>query len=277
MLYLDIHPETFERIMDSPAIHALAGQPRFDIFRHPDTSPEEWHDALDGDFDNRQHLVKTAYLANGICDIERVDGPTTRAVVLTALVHDAAEGVTGDRNYHLKDQADDEEEIDIIDQLVEAGELNVTRSELEIVVGIMRDKHGPKATQAGKLFDLAEIIGYARSGITAWRTAHDASIPIMDAQRHMLRLLPTHVFGGQFAHLRAYAEQGFISPEFFFDTFTDEISAVLAHGNHPDIQAELHEHQMSRGIPETKSREILADLAYIAELWLGRTGLRGVA
>lgn len=277
MLYLDIHPETFERIANSPAVLALEGQPRFDLFRHPGTTPEQWHQWLDIDFENRQHLIKTALLATGICELEHTDAPTARAVVLTALVHDAAESVVGDRNYHLKEVGDDTEEIGIIDELVTSGELDLTSPEPDTVLEIMGDKHSGKASDAGILFDLAEIIGYAHSGITAWRAAHDNSTEIPAPQREVLRLLPVHVFGGQFAHLRAYHDAGRVSPAHFFDTFTDEISTILDYGAEVSVREVLHRHQVTSGLPEEKSRQILADLETTTQLWLGRTGLRVVA
>lgn len=271
MLRLDVEPELFTRIAASPAVQDLAGSPRFDIFMHEGTTPEQWIGWLDTDFDNRQHLVKTAFLSAGICEIEGVDEDTTHAVVLTSLVHDAAESVVGDRNIHKKQAGDDEEEVAILESMVADGRLNITVDEFEIVCAVMLDKHGEQCqTEAGKLFDMSEIVGYIHSGVTAWRTAHDTGNNVPLEQRELLKLLPVQVFARQLNLLWRYEADGKRTPGHVNATLEDDITTVLNFAADPGVIEAQYRHCLERGISEERAQRLTEGLHLISDQWRSR-------
>jgi hypothetical protein len=205
-----LEQELIDRVVASPAVQELSGNPRFDQFIHPDTTHEEWISTMGADFDNRNHMFLTAYLCQAITEAEHATPEDTYATVLTGIVHDAAESIGGDKCIHLKEEGDDEKEIDQIGKLVAEKALLLTPIELETVSRVMLDKHNGAKTAPGKLFDLAEIAGYLLSAHNAWHTAKAPHIS--DGQRTLMRFLTINVLGGQVAAVLPYHEQGFVTP-----------------------------------------------------------------
>lgn len=269
MYSIGLSPELVGRVFDSEAVQALSGQTRFDLFRHPEVDPEVFTGLLDIDFENRQHLAKTALIGAAICDLEGVNAETTERVVLTALVHDAAESVVGDRNIHTKKDGDDEQEIDMMGAMVADGRLKLTQEELEIVAEIMSDKHGDECTTLeGRLFDLSEIAGYVLSGATAWRASKDYAVNMGDKQRRLFQVLPFQVFSTQLLHLWHYETLGFKTPSHVSEGVSQEITEVFGLAAQGPALAHDHERTcLENGFTPEKVAQINQNAAITAELW----------
>jgi len=264
---IGIEPEVFERIVESPAVLALDGQPRFGLFKHADTETSDWISLLDIDFDNRQHLIKTALLAAGISEIEEADSETRRDTVLTALVHDAAESIVGDRNIHLKDDGDDAEEIAMFEQLITDGELNLTAEELNTVVATMEDRHAKCSTLPGKLFDLSEVVGYVYSGATAWRVLHNNNRRISGDQQEYLQFLGIQVVSHWVGYLRERHDEGMRTPAVVRSALGSYIGNALSYGNIPEVTSAYYDFMIDRGISIEKAETLIGYLPGAQEHW----------
>ncbi len=264
---LGLESDVFERIAESPAVTALDGQPRFGLFQHADTETSDWIAWLDIDFDNRQHLIKTAILAAGICDIEQADPETRRDTVLTALVHDAAESVVGDRNIHLKKDDDDAEEIAILGQLISDGRLNLTEHELKTVVTTMEDKHTDCATLAGKLFDLSEVVGYVYSGATAWQTVHSEGLVIPKCQQQYLEFLGIQVVSHWSGYLRSRHDEGMQTPAVMHRALGPYIEDALSYSKSPQVMSAYYDFMIDRGISSEKAQVLVCYIPGAQSNW----------
>lgn len=241
--------EDIERIWDSPAIQSLEGAPRYHVFIEPGTTTEEWIAGLDCDYDNRFHLAKTACLAQGIALTEGAPKEVTYRAVLTALVHDAAESILGDVNFHDKTDDDEEEEIALLDQLVETGDLRVTPQELQIASATMRDKKNGPTTFEGKIFDLSEYYGYFLSAQTAW-DSYEAKRFRAD-QHKVIDILGVTVTAHHLLVLLEYEKQGFRSPNVILEGRKDAIDRVFDHGNNSDVIGRMHAMYERQKAPHT--------------------------
>lgn len=230
--------ETIERIVSSPAVQDLHGRPRYDVFMHEQTTHEQWIEVLDCDFDNRTHLFKTAVLCQAIAITEDASEETTWRAVLTGLLHDAAESVTGDKNIHLKGKYDDNDEVNVLNDLVDTGRLHVTRDELLVVQATMLDKQNGAETEEGVIFDLSEVGGYQISAVTAWQTQKEKN-GMSEEQRRLLRLLAVNVTAGQLALLFAYHDKDLKTPSAFFDGIGVAIEEIFNYGSDTSV---LDEH-----------------------------------
>lgn len=226
--------ETLERLNSSPAVQALSGQPRYDIFMHEDTSPEAWIAMMGIDMDNRQHLLATVILAEAIVTTERFGDEVRYEAVLTAAAHDAAESVTGDKQYHTKERADDEAEIELLDEMTSDGRLHLTREELKTIQRVMRDKHDGAQTESGIAFDLSEVIGYQVSAVNTWKTqkSHPEVTP---EQQRLARLLAVNVTSAQMAILFSYRDAGYKSPGVLFEGSAAVMDEIFAYGADPCV------------------------------------------
>ena len=234
MFTTSLPSETLERLDASPAVQGLSGQPRYDIFMEEGLSADEWIGMMGVDFDNRQHLLSTAILADAIVTAEGFDEQTRYETALTAATHDAAESVLGDKQFHIKSRTDDEAEIELMGEMIADGRLLLTRDELTVVQRVMRDKHDGAQAPSGIAFDLSEVIGYQLSAVNAWRT--QATHPEMTVeQRRLARLLAVNVTSGQMAVLFAYKDRGLKSPGIMLDAVADTMSEVFNYGAQPGV------------------------------------------
>ncbi len=261
--------QRIQEIRESASVAALAGKVRYDMFLHPDTTTEQWLTWLDCDFDNREHLFKTAALGRAICQLEGVDTETTRDVVLTGAVHDAVESRLGDKNYHLKTASDDQEEIDIMLALVEGGELPLSQEECTTVQAIMADKNRkPPVTDRGVFFDLSEIDGYVLSAFTAQQTAHEQHADMTSSQRHLLRMLSANVLASQLHTVVEYANDGRASQDFFLLANKYKIGYII--DNVDDELIDRHAtHCADKGVKPERVASLTDRLLGLPDLWTG--------
>lgn len=259
--------ETIERIVASPAVQELAGKPRYSVFMHPETSTNSWINMTDCDFDNRTHLFKTAVLAQGIADTEGVDRDATHQAVLTGMVHDAAESIVGDKCFHNKTEADEDEEIDLLDSLVDSNRLKLTRDELALVKETMQDKKNGPETKAGTIFDISEVYGYQLSALTAWNGQKTNSDSTRFEQQHLQRLLAINVTAVQLAILIGYHNKGYRTPRILFDNNTETIDAIFNFGADPRVMDDHTEHCHRSGFGH-KAEILRENFVATSGLWL---------
>ncbi len=200
------HMSLVERVALSPAVEALAGQPRYDMYMH-DVTPEQWIGMFDVDFDNKQHLFKTAQLTRYIAKMDSASPADAYAAWIAGLVHDAPEAVIGDKNHNHKTAADDEAEISTLSKLVRDKQLYLTPDELEIALTVMADKNAGPVTEPGIIFDLSERVGYLLSAFTSW-DAVEAGVVMSDVQREKVRWLGSNVMSNTYELVYDYAQAG---------------------------------------------------------------------
>ena len=211
----------------SEVYRVLQDRSRWDPFRHEETDELLWHE-LNPDFNNAQHLHITAQLGADICLKDGYDTTTTDAVVLTGLVHDAAEAVTGDINFNLKSATDTDDEVTILDQLVASGKLPLTDEELATVKEVMLDsQRAEPETEAGLAFKLSEYVGYLRTGLQSWHDAGDASKIVTAAQRQNLRWLAVDPIANALPVIVKYAVYGSSAMQEFLEREAPTIAEIL--------------------------------------------------
>lgn len=215
-----------ERVGSSPAVESLAGVPRYDMYRH-DVDTSTWIDMLDADFDNKQHLYKTALLIDCIAETDGSHIEDRRAAVLTGLVHDAPEAILGDINQNHKDASHEAEEIAVMGSITENGQLHLTARETQTVREVMADKASNEPqTEAGVLFDLGERIGYLLSALTAYDTAM-SNPDVSYVQREKLCWLASNVLSNHYSVIHAYAAAGRQSARYVLAERATDFQSIL--------------------------------------------------
>lgn len=229
-----VSPDIIERVAKSPAFADLQGKPRYNTWQPDHISDAEWIAALDCDFDNAHHLFKTAAINEGICAVEGVNVNVAFAAVLTGLAHDMAEAKTGDKNFNLKIDADDQKDIDLLTVMLANGELHLTEDELVIVQEVMADKQKElPETPAGRIFDLSELFGYVISGVrTAWDTAHP-NRGAAPAHQDTLRFIAVDTVFNSFLRINRYMAEpdrvGYKAAKHFIEENHSRLQQVMHH------------------------------------------------
>lgn len=234
-----ISPDVIERIADSPAFADLQGKPRYNTWKPEHLTDAEWIASLDCDFDNAHHLFKTAAINEGICAVEGVNVNVTYAAVLTGIGHDMAEARTGDTNFNLKTEVDDQQDIDLLAEMLVSGELHFTQEELVIVQEVMADKQKDlPETPAGRIFDLSELFGYVISGVrTSWETAHPQNGE-PPSHQDLLRFLAVDTVFNSFLRINRYLTEpdrvGYKAAKQFIEENHTHLQAVMRHFSDED-------------------------------------------
>lgn len=252
-----------ERVDTSECANILSGSPRYDRYRAPDVSPEEWIALLDCDFDNKQHLFKTALLASLIAQMDHSNPEAAKRAIETSLIHDAPEAITTDVTYDLKTIEFDHEEADILVTQVMDGTLNVPLELAKDASEIMKSKaaFSPSAEQAVTdeavvVFDLAERIGYLLSAKTAWQTSYE-NATLSEDQAERLRWLAGNVMANTYGTLLTYVTQhDRNSARFVASELHDTFGEILLHVTNPTTVQKHREYYAVDGLPDVKVQKL---------------------
>lgn len=199
-------------VNNSKCSKLLHNRARYDLYRDPAVSEQQYIQWLDVDFDNKQHLFKTAILAQSISDMDGSDAISATLAINTALIHDCQEAIKSDVNYNFKTKDSDLEEADILVQMTKNGLLNVPIAIAKSASKIMKAKVLEDPLESDTLdkeevivFDLAERIGYLLSAQTAWQESLSPPEDMPINQVELLKILAANVLSNQYLGLVKYA------------------------------------------------------------------------
>jgi hypothetical protein len=149
---------------------------RFNRYRDPQISSQEWVDLFGQDANNLGHMPLTYGLVRQylrhyqaqaeISELPLLTESEIEILLLTALTHDRAEAVTGDVTYELKTASLEKREAQILRQmLLEMTSKYLSVEQIEQIVQTAFDKQ----TKLGEVFSIIEKIGYLRTAINVWQ------------------------------------------------------------------------------------------------------------
>lgn len=178
-LPMDLH----RMFSETPYGQKLEGGTRFGLFQPKDVPNEEWERLLGADVNNLRHLPLSYGLTRRF--IQHCQEPSAvwrepvpaaaqfsteeaHILELTAVIHDWAEAVVGDKMFHLKTEADEDEESaafkKLLTDLLSGEQADLAQRLGQIVAEVVEDR----STKLGRAFNAIERVGYLRTGLRAW-------------------------------------------------------------------------------------------------------------
>ncbi len=172
---------------------ALAKKTRYDRYKPEEDKPEEvknkeWMRLLGADVNNLEHMHLTHnltrlfihYNENPLASWTKpipadaqFNQRESEDLLLTAIVHDWGEAVTGDKMFDLKKDSDEVEELEIMHEISQdlygGGENTELLGRIRTV---LTDVLPNRSSKLGKAFNAIERIGYLRTGLRAWDLSH---------------------------------------------------------------------------------------------------------
>jgi hypothetical protein len=224
------HMDLYEAFAETPYGRKLAGEIRFAGYKPEHLDKAGWVELLGDDVDNLRHmslsmrqtadfLDECARVANEqIDDVPpeaRFYSEDCRLLLVTAAIHDWAEAIHGDIQYHDKTAADEAREASafevMIEELLPEDQYPGFASETAgLVANILADR----TSKLGRAFNAIERQGYTETGLLAYQIAYNPEVD------HVLRahaaVLTRDVLSNQLPYLMTYAESypataGFLS------------------------------------------------------------------
>lgn len=192
----------------------LAQQVRFERYKLPETTNEQWINLLGADVNNLQHMPLTTGLTRDFIGrfndrIESRPQPTAKIseeqaqlLCLTAMTHDWGESVLGDSTYDhagTTKVAEKQAVTDIIQSLPLARNLDFY-SRINAAKEIVFDS----SSHLGRIFNTIERVGYMRTALHAAHHARSGSLP---QNTNGLLWLTENVLGNQVSELVDRAEE----------------------------------------------------------------------
>lgn len=195
----------------------LSGESRFGRYKPADFTTAQWTATVGPDVNNLEHMrvayrLSRAFIGSHLGVQERQNDITVsnglfnevshqENFMLTAVVHDWGEAVTGDIWWDRKTKADEEEELEILCQM--ADELMGDIPGMgERIRDVCRNILCDKGTKLGRAFNALEHWGYVRSALRAWRVSQD--IPELSST---LRWMARDVLSNQTQTLINYSKE----------------------------------------------------------------------
>jgi hypothetical protein len=166
--------------------NTLGEKVRYDKYRHPSVSTEDWVKLLGRDVSNLEHLSLTRGIALGFIRHSKtyqpdlLDTEDELVLPLTGSLHDWGEAITGDISYGDKTKNHDIEEALALDVVANSLYPDEFPALVEEAKAVVFDHDGE--TKRGKIFFTIECLGYLRTAMIAMDhvlkgTAAPAQIP----------------------------------------------------------------------------------------------------
>lgn len=180
------------------AAKILEGNGRFADYMEVDL--EEWRRVLGSDVNNLSHLVLTYRLTKAF--LKRMEMPLEdrEVLLLTAIIHDWAEAITGDICSLKKTIADAVVESALLENILRKYFCSVLSSETisRVIEVLDNDKEG-----LGNVFRCIEILGFFRTSLIAW----ERRMKIQDGHEENLMEMTQNVVGNRLAVLVEYSKE----------------------------------------------------------------------
>lgn len=196
----------------------LRSNVRYWTFKPEDIQSSQWEKLLGADVNNLNHLQVSLGIAKSFLTHCETPGSSWKGEVpqeatfsrqekatlqLTALVHDWGEAIIGDIPMPQKTKDDEEREMValrgiVYDVLGNKGGRNFCEEASSHVIEVLTDT----SSKLGKAFNAIEQVGYARTGLRAWKESKKADGPIKSA----LENLTDNVVPNAVSKLVSYAD-----------------------------------------------------------------------
>jgi len=162
------------KISQSSYGQILNNSERWSRFKPDDLVFGEWQKILGYDVNNLKHMRLTDFITIGLVNLQNKIYPENsftpeekRILRITANIHDLPESLTGDKNFELKTEDDEDLELKNMNFIINDIQLEIDESATKQIIDILKDKN----SKLGKAFNVIERIGYFRTGIKAWKKA----------------------------------------------------------------------------------------------------------
>ncbi len=258
-----------EAVNRSTCCENLNGSPRFDIYRAPETSPQQWIELLGVDVDNKQHLFYTAVIAACIAELDGSPYQDARLATETGLVHDTPEAVTKDVNHNFKTLKLDYREADILVTQAMSGQLDIPVSLARDASLVMKEKaKGESNDETVVLFDSAERAGYMLTAQRSWNASWDSELAVSEDQRERMRWLGANVLSNTYTSMLHQAEVvGRNSATFFLSQLHDTFGTMLDYTSSDQIMATHREYYREKNFTEEMIEKLEVKLADAVVAW----------
>ncbi|MDO8657773.1 MAG: hypothetical protein Q7K55_03470 [Candidatus Levybacteria bacterium] len=189
---------------------SLGQKVRYDRYRPDSVSNNEWEKVLGPDVNNLKHLALTYGLTKHFVEAQNASlskqhpdlfTPQEQGILLvTAIVHDWGESVSGDWMFDLKTRANEEQEESVLAMLI--AEIAEEEIDTRLSNHIIKKVLGDKTSKLGRAFNAIERLGYLRTGMRAWQQSYNTNGEL----REGLIWLSENVFHNQIPTLIEYAK-----------------------------------------------------------------------
>lgn len=188
----------------------LKASMRWEKYNLGGLSNEDWCDLIGDDANNLYHMHVTYDLAKQFVDHQNmsdktsVDAHATSLLLLSAIIHDQAEAITGDISYGDKSQQDESLEITVFENHLDSMNPKMSTSTKNMAKSAIRGVIFDDTTPEGAVFNAVERTGYL---ITALNVAKAAPTIHNPKVVKGLNWLVTDVLANQIAPLVDCAEK----------------------------------------------------------------------
>jgi len=203
----------------------LNNSERWSRFKPDDLVFGEWQKILGYDINNLKHMRLTDFIAIGLVNLQNQIYPENsftseekRILRITANIHDLPESLTGDKNFELKTEDDEDLELKNMNFIINDIQLEIDESVTKQIIDILKDKN----SKLGKAFNVIERIGYFRTGIKAWNKTKNQNEQITNG----LYWLSHNVLLNQIPALINYSKD-FALSEYALHFYEQEITQIF--------------------------------------------------
>lgn len=203
----------------------LNNSERWSRFKPDDLVFGEWQKILGYDINNLKHMRLTDFIAIGLVNLQNQIYPENsftseekRILRITANIHDLPESLTGDKNFELKTNDDEDLELKNMNFIINDIQLEIDESATKQIINILKDKN----SKLGKAFNVIERIGYFRTGIKAWKKTKNQNEPTTNG----LHWLSQNVLLNQIPSLIDYSKD-FALAEYALHFYKSDITQIF--------------------------------------------------
>lgn len=164
---------------------SLENSIRFEKYNTGGLSNEEWCDLLGEDANNLYHMRVTCSVAERFIEHQNAHGKTpiergaTDLILLSAVIHDQGEAITGDISYGDKKPSDELHEMIAFENHVEIMNPNMDTLTKSMAKSAIRGVIFDTSTPEGELFNAIERTGYLMTTLEVAKNINDINNPIV--------------------------------------------------------------------------------------------------
>ena len=217
--------EMRQKIYSSSIGQKLNDSVRWERYNLDNLPNPEWQQILGYDANNLKHMRLTDFITIGFVNLQNQIYPKNsftseekRILRITANIHDLPESLTGDKNFELKTDEDEDLELRNMNFIINDIQLKIDEPTTKQIIDILKDKN----SKLGKAFNVIERIGYFKTGIKAWKKIKNQNEPTING----LYWLSHNVLLNQIPALINYSKD-FALVEYALHFYEQEITQIF--------------------------------------------------